>query len=159
MKAIMALLCFGMLSVCGIHAQSLAPQLISSGGGYFNSPDFQIDWSLGEPIVGTVGEDPKLTQGFQQGDLKVGTATVAPGFEELKVFPNPVHNQINIDIGKPLDVELQLYSVHGALILTGKANGPFTSLDVAWLTPGMYLLRITSKGEFVGTFKIQKFNF
>lgn len=49
------------------QAQSALPYVLASAGGTGTMPGGAIlDFTLGEPIVATIGNNPRLTQGFQQ---------------------------------------------------------------------------------------------
>jgi hypothetical protein len=50
-----------------VQAQSALPYVLASAGGTGTMPGGAIlDFTLGEPIVATIGNNPRLTQGFQQ---------------------------------------------------------------------------------------------
>src|SRR5437870_3940670 len=71
-------------------AQSLSSSVQASAGGSIQSDQFQLNWTIGQPFNGTVGDNgiSILTQGFQQPELQVWTNylgnMIFPG-KELKV--------------------------------------------------------------------------
>ncbi len=80
-------------------------------------------------------------------------AKAPTGIEELelasKVYPNPVKDQLTIEVSNSTLIELQLYDMQGRLVRSVSANGNSTKLDVQDLNTGMYLLRvITEHGSF-----------
>jgi len=55
------------ISVCG---QSLGRSVVASSGSSISNSTTQIDFTIGQPVVGTItNANTKLTQGFQQGVL------------------------------------------------------------------------------------------
>lgn len=77
----------------------------------------------------------------------------APAGAAIKVFPNPAHNLINIQLSlqKPEQVQLQLMSMDGRIVYsknsitnTGNTTIP---LSVNSLQPGIYLLKLTTEGN------------
>ncbi|MFU8843753.1 MAG: hypothetical protein ACNA7V_08100 [Bacteroidales bacterium] len=63
--------CFILILIIGcffdISGQTLTPEVISSSGGYFESTNASVSWTLGETVTETfTGTSFILTQGFQQ---------------------------------------------------------------------------------------------
>ena len=103
-------------------SQSLSPTLISSAGVYATGGDISLSYSVGEIAVSTLTTDNLiLTQGFHQPQL---TGTGIPDNIELdwkvNAFPNPVQDQLNISIrlGKPVEMNLEIFDLTGKLILS-----------------------------------------
>ena len=62
---------------------------------------------------------------------------------EIKIYPNPVLNKLNIDLPEPhAKAELTVYDITGKLILTASAEDYKSQLDVSALHPGLYILKI-----------------
>ncbi len=68
--------------------------------------------------------------------------------EELSIFPNPVNEQLNIQL-KSLDAaSFKIFGLNGQLIQTvSKTNTTNSQIDVSSLKTGLYLLEITSKNK------------
>lgn len=67
-------------------------------------------------------------------------------FKEFKVFPNPVSNQLNIEIPPSKEENiLRVYDVLGKVILEQVYSNTHHKLDVSTLTSGIYVLTIISK--------------
>jgi hypothetical protein len=64
-------------------------------------------------------------------------------FRDLVIYPNPTQNTINIKSINPID-KIELYNGLGAKIIQTQ-NGNI--MDVAELSPGMYILKIYSKNS------------
>ncbi|MER3498749.1 MAG: hypothetical protein C4308_09005 [Chitinophagaceae bacterium] len=108
------------------YSQSIAPGIINSSGGTFNDPNYyyRIDWSVGEmSLVNTMQSYGGsgvyvLTNGFLQPYVNTpGTINNGGTFgtDEIKVFPNPAVNYVEIDIftKQKGTFKMQLYNAVG----------------------------------------------
>lgn len=146
--------------------------LADEGNGTFTSP-FLIYYnstgnnSLSIPPGNTIGtwiENVAITSGQCGGNLTDlnstmtgDVQTITLGTSELtkskiQIFPNPVSDFIRI-LGIEDGKMTQIYSIDGRLI---KTEGFDSRLDVSQLTPGMYLLRVTTKNLQSYEFKFLK---
>lgn len=74
---------------------------------------------------------------------------------ELKVYPNPVKNLLNIVSNNTTVENILVYDLLGKTILSKTVNGTSTMVDVSGLSNGIYLVRVVAtQGEKV--FKIVK---
>lgn len=71
---------------------------------------------------------------------------------QAKIYPNPAHNLVYIDIETiPDRIEI--------LDLTGRVkqiSGPATTVDISSLAPGMYLLRVCAKDEILSSMLVKQ---
>ncbi len=77
----------------------------------------------------------------------------------LNVFPNPVKNELNIQVVKPFNGQLflQLTDALGKIVMNKNTNENNTVLDVQFLAQGNYILNITEpKTNQSFTYKIIK---
>ena len=148
-KPILLILC-SLFVVCSISGQvSLAPSVISSGGGYGENGNISISWTIGELAVTTLqGGNMILTQGFQQPfDIDVGIRKQKINWD-ISVYPNPVGDELRIrfNIEKTGDYLLEIQDVNGRLIsqeLRKQINpGDIVSLNTSAFTNGVYFLKI-----------------
>jgi len=60
--------------------------------------------------------------------------------KDLKVFPNPIHSQTNIEIPSGNKGDLYIFDMQGQLILQKEINQPTIqlNLDLGFLIPGTY---------------------
>ncbi|MBA7554267.1 hypothetical protein ES705_46880 [subsurface metagenome] len=95
----------------------LNPTVISSAGGYTETADISLAWTLGELAVSTLSTtDMILTQGFQQPFLLDINAIDDPEFNwSVNAYPNPVSEILNLrfNIDKTMDLQLKLYDITG----------------------------------------------
>lgn len=74
---------------------------------------------------------------------------------DLKVYPNPVKDQLNIRSGNAAIETITIIDMLGKTILTKTINGTQTRLDISGFSKGIYIIKATSVlGE--KTFKIIK---
>lgn len=166
-KSILSLL----VAVCftlGANAQTLSPQVIASGGGFFSTNVGSLSWTLGEPITETfsnTGINVILTQGFQQPEkLTTGINDVFINDVSVNIYPNPAESnvilefsydqsdRINIDI-----VDMLGRTLSSDQVDVYKDQEVRYDLNVSTFAGGMYLVRLTTDaGELLGTYKLQK---
>ncbi|HXH17852.1 MAG TPA: T9SS type A sorting domain-containing protein [Chitinophagales bacterium] len=154
-------LCLSLLTAGISNAQTLERQVVASAGDYYAAPTFSLSWTLGEPVVETVDNAyMMLTQGFQQGELKV-TAVKEPLAElfDISVFPNPTSDVLNIAINsdKAEIISVQLYSMTGERLISEKTQQKNFQLNLADLASASYLLSLRKlDGRLITTYVINK---
>jgi hypothetical protein len=75
---------------------------------------------------------------------------------EVKVFPNPVSSNLNIEINSNSDsIALDLYNVTGKLVLQKAMSNEAFSLNMKNLPQGIYFLQVSSSKK-TGIYKIVK---
>lgn len=150
-----------LIVLCLAGVQTKAQVVISSNGGSFKGATVQLDWTIGEPVTETFQSEGKiLTQGFHQSKLTVSAVDqIALGGIQLKVFPNPVSDQLILEMEKRevKRFEIELCELSGKLLLQKETEQPNEIIDMKIYRSGCYFLRIRIKGEStIQTFKIIK---
>ena len=72
----------------------------------------------------------------------------------IKIYPNPASEQLIIDNGQLTMSEIEIADVLGRELITIKPADTITTIDIAALSKGVYLLRVESKN---GNIQIAKF--
>ena len=94
----------------------------------------------------TLAKNGHLAQGLNWS----GAATIKPYnnvLEDLKVFPNPTDNIVNIQINTNENVVVDVFNAEGRIVRsveTGSGQS-ITSLPVSDLAPGLYMLRFSNE--------------
>ncbi len=75
----------------------------------------------------------------------ISTSTSDLNTIDLKLFPNPANNTLTMQSDESID-QYEIYSITGALVGYAEATGNNTSIDIAHLAKGIYMMKATSKG-------------
>jgi hypothetical protein len=149
-----------------VTAQSLSPYVVASTGNFKITGGFSLSSTVGEPVTTTVAAGNFiLTQGFQQQSLKgVGVQNVAMGNLDIRVFPNPATEEVNVLIFSPdaSATMVKLFDVLGrelavpASIINEGTQKQFT-LHLTQLSASMYFIAVYDLiNHTTQTIKIQK---
>jgi len=138
---------------CG--AQSIAPSVINTGGGSFQSGYYQFEWSIGElALVGEMtGSNNSLviTNGFIQPFIQYPATNNTNnifGNDEIKVFPNPASSYVEINFfSKQMGrITLSFYDGSGRKILSVTDSyygvGLIKRIPVSQLPNEVYMLHV-----------------
>jgi len=105
-----------------------------------------LDFTMGEFMIESLGSDPKVTHGFQQPHLSMMVRVVDPLFAgKIKVYPNPVHDVLNVAIEEEGAFHLVIIDMYGKEILSNEFSS-FKQMNLKQLTPGSYALVIAKNG-------------
>jgi polyhydroxybutyrate depolymerase len=64
--------------------------------------------------------------------------------ENYRVYPNPVNSQLTVEMEIAEEKEFRIYSTIGELVLGGKLNSNFNTIDLSSLPPNVYILNISN---------------
>jgi len=151
-------------AVFGVHGQSLSPEVLSSGGESYNSPNVQLDWTAGESVIQTAAAgNTQLTQGFHQTQLTI--TAIDPDLQnpfEVKVFPNPAQEYVFVEAEAGHGPAMvRLVDMHGRILSQPSplVAGERQEFDLSQVALGQYLIQIVSlEGGPLRTFKVIKSN-
>jgi hypothetical protein len=170
MKKINLLAAICMFPALGVYGQSIGPGTLNAAGGSRAIGPAVYDWSVGEmAMVGTFTTPAiVITQGVLQPYTlpPSGTENFTPPATHLKVFPNPVTSEVNLEYSSSGNGTLTYRFMDAA----GKAVTERTinvapgiiaqKIDVSGLASATYLLEIfvDPTGGIPGkaTYKIEK---
>jgi hypothetical protein len=147
-----------------LMAQSLKQEVIASAGGYNTSSDnlLSISWTLGETIIPTFKSGDGtliLTHGFQQNLIITAINENLDSKVNVKIYPNPASEAVNIQFDVPTDKEILLYllDAQGRLVKTDRIEESTVekNLNLQDLPSGVYYLRMI-KGNLVNVYKVVK---
>ncbi|MBN2775192.1 MAG: T9SS type A sorting domain-containing protein [Prolixibacteraceae bacterium] len=137
-----------------------AQNVVANSGGHFESPQLQISWTLGEPIIETIGAgDYILTQGFHQSILTVTAIENIPELQvEIKAYPNPVTTKVNLSVNSDnfQDWTYSLYNAEGKLLVSKNINTGITEIPMQMYVASNYILQVKQNNRELKSFKIVK---
>jgi Secretion system C-terminal sorting domain len=145
--------------VIPLHAQSLSPQVINTGGLPSMSGTVSLDYSIGEQASITqynASSNVKLTAGFLQTFTTLVTGLIpSPSQEEvaLQLFPNPASDYTTVKgaVSKPGYLEFQLIDLQGRVLEsvspTYYQNRVEKEFSISSLGAGLYLIRLTYSSD------------
>tara|TARA_Y100000385_G_scaffold163122_1_gene169076 strand:- start:127 stop:639 length:513 start_codon:yes stop_codon:yes gene_type:complete len=147
------------------YAQSIAPQSVNSGGTKMSQSNSSLSFTVGELVVLNLSdsEGNTLEGGFTAG----ATLTTVSIHEtdatllDIKVFPNPTSDLVNIQINHSnIDqVVLTITDLQGKEVYNGKYAGisNVIGINTASYATGTYVLSLKNlKNQVLGTYKIIK---
>jgi hypothetical protein len=137
------------------YAQILSPEVISSQGGNFISPQFEVSYTVGEmAAISTISANNYiLTQGFHQPDKYV-TVSVDEVVSNvgLLAYPNPAHSVLNLQLTLDRNQKFvaECFDISGRLVNTpiqiNHLPGVQTyQFEISGLAPGAYFLRLSAE--------------
>ncbi|MBK9271039.1 MAG: T9SS type A sorting domain-containing protein [Saprospiraceae bacterium] len=137
------------------QGQKLAPQVVANAGAVQKAGNFSIEWTLGEMATESFSSgNSKLTQGFHQGNLLISSVGDLE-LEGIKVYPNPVSEQLVVENNSGKEVRFELIDMNGRLISTKQMAHGIHQAETSNMIPGTYLIQITS-GKQKSVHQIQK---
>lgn len=85
--------------------------------------------------------------------LYLSTKNVNNNENNLKYYPNPAKNELNINLSKQQSMDIQIYNTAGTLVHMEKTNSKENSIDISKLQNGIYFVKCTTD-QFKKQFKI-----
>lgn len=135
-------------------------EVIASAGGYNVNGNLSISWTLGETIIPTFKNgDLILTHGFQQQLIITTVEENIDVLVNIKVFPNPASDVLNIQFEQPADQEIvvMILDSQGKLIKreTIEIMMVEKQINLQGFAAGIYFLRLT-KDKQTNIYKVVK---
>lgn len=125
--------------------------------------DYAYYKGLGGPYLWCwwFGESYRSLVYYKKGDVEWGTPLVIVGVDEaktlhdIKVYPNPANSYVNVELKEPaLPAKIEIYSSIGSLLKDFKLTETVQQMSIEGLRPGLYLYRIASEKEVLGSGKL-----
>lgn len=152
------------ITLSDLSGQMDLQQVVTPAGGFGIAPSgtFSLSWTIGETLVsGWVSADRQisLSSGMLQSIIVTAIDEI-PGLEaEVRVFPVPVSEVLQIEFNEPLSQTfyLYLYNNYGGLIFSERLEKSthLKQLNLETIASGTYYLRITD-GIRYHTYKVVK---
>jgi len=145
-----------------LHAQVIQA-VIASSGGYKAGSGISLSWTIGETIIPTFKSQDGtliLTHGFQQKLLVTSIEEDINVLVEIKVFPNPATEAVNIQFDSAVDEEIKLdiLDSQGKLIKTDLIGPALTEkqINMQDIPAGIYYLRLSNGKHNISVYKVVK---
>jgi hypothetical protein len=129
-------------------AQTLDPALIASAGNSAKAGSFDVDWSLGETVIGPFGSASGTTLGYQQGEDPGATSLPSPAAAAFSVRQSRGLVTLTLDPSRG-SYTIRLYDCQGRV---SAAYNPVPrqrefTLAARDLPPGLNLLDVSAGKE------------
>lgn len=137
------------LSIILCHS-FLAQEVIATNGNYSTSAQGSLSWTMGEVITETLSTvDGHFTQGFQQNYEDILAVSDIGLNGELRIFPNPFQQEINLSISDSSpDYLIQILDYQSKIVLEEQIYfAPGTNqitLNLSALSGGYYIVHLTT---------------
>lgn len=139
-----------------------AQQATMTSGGEASGSGGTVSYSVGQVAYHTnSGTNYSESQGIQQPyEISVVTNTIEINGQliEVLVFPNPSVDQLTLTLEGILinEVTYELYDLQGRRIANQPVNSDKTDIDVSYLPPATYFLKVLQGQQTITHFKILK---
>ena len=141
-----------------------AQENINAGGNSKIEGNISVSYSIGQTFVqafSSIGELVFVTPGVQQWQnraISTGHTNNNSQLVELKVYPNPVIDLLNVSI---IGLELQqakllLYNLNGEAIAVYEIENHITSITASDLPAGIYVAKLINMNRQVALLKFIK---
>ena len=146
-----------------LFCQTNKPDVLASLGGSGYNAEISMNWTLGEIFINEFSNnDLVLAQGFHQGYPAIPSGISAPfSNSEIKAFPNPVTDILNIHIQNDLETiswRMEVFDSKGVKIIDVYSKASTNAIGFSSLAAGTYLVRV-SHNDFSKVFHIIKNDF
>jgi uncharacterized repeat protein (TIGR03803 family) len=146
------------LNVTAGNRNQSAIKAVVTGGTppytYSWTPAYSLSDSIGHLSSGIYSVTVTDSNGCSQNasvDIRVvaGVNNLGTDNNDIKVYPNPSNDIVNIEFSKPVDGLLTLCNVLGEQVYVGTIANTNTvkQIDISSLSKGVYLLKIESGGQ------------
>lgn len=140
-------------------ANITAQEVVAANGGTATTGSNEVSWTIGEVVIATCSSaSNSLTQGFHQTRLVITALNevTIPNIE-IKVYPNPTQDFVNIRFNELTDTPAYLlFDFTGKLIKRDKITSTNVKLNMTNYAGGIYILKLTNGKKPLQSFKIVK---
>jgi len=154
----------GALLIAGLAARAVSGQeALPAAGGEVSGTGGKASVTIGQAIYTTYsGTAGSASQGIQQGYTITVATSAGTGLAnrlDCKVFPNPVHEMLTIEVSGEMETGLswRLFDQNGKLLLDRAIGANLALVPMGHLPPSSYVIRIDGQNQAeVKTFIIVK---
>ncbi len=158
MKKILLIAFVGLIAI-STYSQAISTELISSGGDSFSNSNYQISWSIGEPITATFSNDNyTITQGLFQENFTITTISDLTKNNNISIYPNPTSSIVYLE-SENIDFENYQYSIYdifGRLLDKKQILKETEQINLVANKEGLYFIMVEANNKIIKSFKIIK---
>lgn len=133
-----------------VNSQSVELSLVSSAGGFFQTDNESLTFTVGEIVTETFSSsDLILTQGFLQVyDEETDYFQKESIDLEIMIYPNPVSTFFNLKINNCNTISnanpllLNIFDINGKNVLSKKVIQMPSQIDISSLYSGTYFVKL-----------------
>lgn len=131
-----------LLAICPLI--SFSQEVLSSQGGSYKQDGISMDFTIGESLINSYStETQQIGQGFHQDLLRVTAVDVLDPSIKITLFPNPVINLLNVQVGEiKAGMTFRLITPQGRQVAAGDIKRKQTEVSFDGLSQGNYILSI-----------------
>lgn len=151
---------FALLFSTVAFSQSISSSVMSASGTSFESEDFTLHFSIGEPL-NTLIEDGEIM--LSQGVIQITLNEVFSEVDEvtltnaISVYPNPTAEKVTVQIDHQNELfSYKVFDINGVLLQQAELTAQTTTLNVEDLSKGAYILKILKNEKEYQSLKILK---
>jgi hypothetical protein len=120
---------------------------MSNAGAVMKSGNYSIEWTLGEIATETLKSNNNIiTQGFHQTNLTI-VSTNNPSISGLKIYPNPVEQDLIIENQSGKTIKFHLFTITGQCISDHVVSPGSQNLKLNAVPAGSYILEATTDDQ------------
>lgn len=128
-------------------------------GSLYSCGGFQgtIDFDFSSANFNLTSIDSVDTYVYKLSDIVIGLNEKYQS-QTISFFPNPAQNQLNFDIKPSDNFDIELFNNLGQLLINEKINSVKKTIDIHFLTNGIYFLKIIDSDRKISSMKFIKNN-
>jgi hypothetical protein len=141
-----------------VLSQNVSQNVISNAGNYYNSADFSVSWTVGQPVINTLESNNIIvTQGFQQSKFSISKIEENISNFDVKIFPNPASDFINVIVNTENNISLllKILDINGHVVRQAKTgNNKESTINIKKLPESIYFIKVINKTD--NTYNVYK---
>jgi hypothetical protein len=121
------------------------PDVISSGGNYYETSNVKVSYTIGQTVTATVGSNQAvMTQGFQQPSYSIVDLKEPDADMNVSLYPNPTDGELMLDFSTlpANNTQVMVIDFAGKLVMTETVTNQKQRLNLKNLPAGNYIVKI-----------------
>ncbi len=142
-----------------LFSQSISSSVMSASGTSFESEDFTLHFSIGEPLNTIIEEgDIMLSQGVIQITLnEIFSPVEDASLNKIQVYPNPTTERVNLVINHQNEqFSYQVFDIAGSLLKQAPLTQATNTINLEHLAKGTYVLKVLKNEQDYEVLKLLK---